>query len=170
MRNKSLILFLALFTIACQSPKFYKEVRALYPKNRVSNFKKEDYDRLTFVQLHLELKRTNHIIYYYQPDYSLKEYKFKGIVYDVDNQKYYFIERFTKDHIKIDTISGSLFSKYQLKNMNMYIEGQKDKLSQLGNNCYYSGINIHDYIYEIDLVEKKQSSFIFNNYFYCQDL
>ena len=39
-----------------------------------------------FRKLENKLSESNHIIYYYQPDYSTSAKNFKGIIYDIENR------------------------------------------------------------------------------------
>lgn len=172
MTKNHLILFLIviLFISGCNSPKFYTEINSLYFKENLTKKPlKKDINKEILKKINKKLTITNHIIYYYQPDYSLSNNNIKCIIYDVENNIYFYVKGLNIDNIIIDTIPNLPFSNYQQENINLYINGKTEKILNKGENCDYSGVNIYDVIYEINLVEKQKSKFYFKNYFYCTD-
>ncbi len=173
MNKKNLILFLItslLFNSGCSSPKFYKEVKSLYNKQKLVRYNtKNDINKELFRKLENKLSESNHIIYYYQPDYSTSDKNFKGIIYDIENGIYFYIKGLSINNIIIDTIPNSTYSEYELENINIFMNNQTEELTSRGENCDYSGINIYDNIYEINLEKKTKNKFYFKNYYYCSD-
>lgn len=172
MSKKYLILFLVLILVnsGCNSPKFYNEINSLYNKgNTIKNYNKKDINKELFKKIQNKLIKSNHIIYYYQPNFSISDNNFTSIVFDVDNKVFFYIKGININNIIIDTIPNSAYSKYQLDNINLYLSNQKNKLTDKGEDCDYSGVNVYDNIYEINLLKKVKNKFYFKNYFYCKD-
>lgn len=172
MKAKFLILLFSIILISsgCNSPKFYTEINSLYSKeNLTKKLPKKDINKEVLKKINKKLTITNHIIYYYQPDYSLSNNNIKCIIYDVENNIYFYVKGLNIDNIIIDTIPNSPFSNYQEENVNLYINEETEEILNKGENCDYSGVNIYDVIYEINLVKKQKSKFYFKNYFYCTD-
>ncbi|WP_130736863.1 hypothetical protein [Flavobacterium sp. J27] len=174
MKKKKIMLFsflILLLNNGCNSPKFYNEIKRMYFKEKLThNSLKKDINKELFKRIQDRLVQTEHIIYYYQPDYSVSDNNFSGIILDVDNGIYFYIKRKNINEIIIDTIPNSAYSKYQIDNINLFINNEKEKLKKMGDKCTYSGVNVYDNIYEIDLVKNMSNKFYFKNYFYCLDV
>jgi hypothetical protein len=169
MKTKFTLLFVILLQISCSSPKFYKEVRSLYHnKSTIVLSSKDDRNRVILKDLESNLTNSNHILYYAQPDFSTSTGNLTTILYDVEN-KFYFHIKVENSKIIIDTIPNSRYSEYQLDNISLYIKGNSEKLIALGNTCNYSGVQVYDNIYEINLSKRTKNKLRFKNYFYCKD-
>jgi hypothetical protein len=167
MKTKFTLLFVILLQISCSSPKFYKEIRSLYYSESRTIFSQyKDGNRDVLKLLESKLTNSNHILYYVQSDFSTSTDNLTSILYDVEN-KFYFHIKVEDSKVIIDTIPNSRYSEYQLDNISTYIKGQSEKLISLGDTCDYSGVQIYDNIYEINLREKKKSKFYFHNYYKC---
>ena len=171
MNKKYLMLFLVLILLnsGCNSQKFYKEIKSLYYKGGNVKNNNKDINKELFKQLENKLVNSNHIVYYYQPDYSVSDNNFRGVVYDIENKIYFHIKGIDINNIIIDTVPNSPYSKYQFDNINLFMSNQSDELTSRGENCDYSGVNIYDNIYEINLTKNISNKFYFKNYYYCLD-
>ncbi|PVW13108.1 hypothetical protein [Marixanthomonas spongiae] len=101
MKYIALIFYIILF-VSCSTSKFYSEVSSLndsYRNELVEKYGKDAVKRNSFDPHKLVLKtlkeriqNTDHIIYHYSPLPKWKSKEFAGVVYDVDNSKYYYLE------------------------------------------------------------------------------
>src|SRR5690606_9910787 len=93
MKRYILLLFV-ISLISCGTPKFYNEIISTYPEG-----KQDDYimkssikpHKLVLRKLEKSLKNSNHIIYHYAPDATWYSKEFSGVVFDVENNKYYYV-------------------------------------------------------------------------------
>jgi len=173
MRTKiSLInLLLILVCLGCTTPKFYTEITSTYPKE-----KKDDYllkssikpHKIVFRTLEDKLKNSKHIIYHYAPNAEWDSKEFSGVVYDVDNNKYYYFENSKKHPSKL-----IVSDVYQYPNDNYYKfvidnfrNGKIEYLKKLGEISGHSGVRTEEVIYDINLNEKKSNRYVFQDFLF----
>lgn len=172
MKNRILLsAVIILICFGCKAPKFYTELVSTYPSG-----KQDDYimnssispHKLVLNALKEELQNTKHIIYHYAPDSEWNSEKFSGVVYDVENDKYYYFEN-SKEHPRKLSVS----EKYQYPDDNYYKfiidnfrDGKIDYLKKLGETSNLSGYTAHEAIYDIDLKNGTNKRYTFGDFLF----
>src|SRR5690606_42071780 len=88
-------LLLILVCLGCTTPKFYTEIESTYSKEKKDDYVSKSsikHHKIVFGALKDKLKNSEHIIYHYAPNAEWNRIESSGVVYDVDNSKYYYLE------------------------------------------------------------------------------
>lgn len=162
---------LILLSLGCVIPKFHPEIVSTYPEG-----KKDDYimkssispHKIVFRTLKSRLKNSEHIIYYYSPDAEWYSKEFSGVVYDVNNYKYYYFENSEKQPRKL-IVSESFpypddnYYKFVIDN---YRNGKIDYLKKLGEASNHSGYRTSEVLYDINLNTGKSNRYVFKDFLF----
>lgn len=151
MRTVLVILSLVLLT-SCSGSKFY---------NKISS-KEYYYSRLLDKRHEVILKKyegiavdTKHIIYFHIPVGDIGSPRFSGLIFDVDNNKYYSIENITgkpQDSTVEEVIFKGFDYRYYI--ISKYLEGKIGYLTWLGATLPPSeGVAVYT-LYDINLEKK----------------
>ena len=129
----------------------------------------EKYQKNIFFKLKKSLRDSETIIYYYQPNFTFDNNDFSGVLYDLEHSKFYFIN-LKNNNISISETPNNPYSNYQKNNILLYLGKEQGKLTNISDNCFYSGPKIFDYLYEINLTDKNlNKEFVFKNFYPCID-
>ncbi len=164
VRIQILLLIVLSICYGCSTPKFYNEIKSTYESydTLVSKYGKEavsessfDPHKLVMKKLSSYIQNSNHIIYYYSR--STRKWKgkeFSGVVFDVENNKYYYVTNSEKRRprkIQIDTVYEYPDANYYKFIIDNYRQGKIEYLKKLGEISGHSGIRSWELIYDIDL-------------------
>lgn len=172
----SLVLLLIGCFTACTAPKFYKEIKEIDKEQinrskedrRIWEIKKDhiDIDKYFLRFLKEELKDTNHIYYWCLPMMDNAGFdRIDACIYDVDNNKYYYLtnnDYFSKK-INIQDVSEEMVLLYYKIIYEHFTNGNCEKLKALGElGTDASTLLGTQAIYEIDLKNNfiKKCSFL----------
>lgn len=161
--NRYILIFIVIFFTGCSTPKFYSEIKSTYESYQtlVSEYGKEavskssfDPHKLVMKKLSSYLQDSNHIIYHYA--ISTKKWQgneFSGVVFDIENNKYYYVTNSEKRprKIQMDTIYKHPDNNYYKFIIDNYRQGKIEYLKKLGEASRHSGIGTWEVIYDIDL-------------------
>lgn len=172
MKTRILLLALTIsICFGCTAPKFYTELISTYPSG-----KKDDYvmnssispHKLVLNALKDKLQNTAHIIYHYAPNPEWDSKEFSGVVYDVENDKYYYFEN-SKEHPRKLSVSENYqhpddnYYKFVIDN---FRKGKIDYLKKLGEISNLSGYTAHEAIYDIDLKNGTNKRYTFGDFLF----
>lgn len=173
-----ILLFISLFFIGCSTPRFYPEIASTYENydTLVSKHGKEavskssfDSHKLVMRKLSSYLKNSDHIIYHYsRTTRKWRGKEFSGVVYDVDNKKYYYFKNSEEHPRKL-----SVTENYPYPNDNYYKfvidnfrKGRIDYLKKLGEASNLSGIRTTKVIYDINLRKGTNKRYNFRDFLF----
>ncbi|MCF6167976.1 hypothetical protein [Lutibacter sp.] len=173
MRTKiSLIsLLFILLCLGCATPKFYQEILSTYPKGKKDDFILKSSispHKIVFKSLKDELKNSSHIIYHFSPNAEWYSKEFSGVIYDVDNNRYYYFENSNKHPRKI-TVSEEYpypednYYKFVIDN---FRNGKIDYLKKLGEISGHSGYRTNEVIYDINLKKNSYNRYTFEDFLF----
>lgn len=107
MKPYILLVFVVSLLASCGTPKFYDEIKSTYENYDalVAKYGKESVTKNTFdphklvmKKLNNHLQKANHIIYHFSPTTrKWKGKEFSGVVFDVENNKYYYVTNSEKN-------------------------------------------------------------------------
>ena len=162
--NILLSLILTLTLSSCKAPKFYEQVSKFENEAGV-NFNPYKLVLNEFEKMH---GTSDHIIFQYspKPDWNSKE--FSGVIYDVDQDEYYYFENTEKNPRMIILKSEYPFPQdnYYKFVIDNYMKGKIDYLQRLGETAQLSGITTTNVIYDIDLNSDKVERFTFKDFLF----
>ncbi|RBA27984.1 hypothetical protein [Flavobacterium tibetense] len=161
---KKIILLIVMLTFGCKTSDFHKQIC------KISSINLNDkYQKNIFFKLKKSLRDSETIIYYYQPNFTFDNNDFSGVLYDLEHSKFYFIN-LKNNNISISETPNNPYSNYQKNNILLYLGKEQGKLTNISDNCFYSGPKIFDYLYEINLTDKNlNKEFVFKNFYPCID-
>jgi len=174
----TILIILVISIISCGTPKFYNEIKSTYESYDflVSKYGKEavnksSYDphKLVLNKLSSYLHNSNHIIYHYsRTTTKWKGKEFSGVVYDVDNNKYYYVynNEITPRKIKVDFVYMNQDDNYYKFIIQNYLKGKIDYLKKLGEFSNHSGYRISEVIYDINLKYDTIQKHVFSDFFF----
>lgn len=172
MKTRTLLsALIVLICFGCATSKFYPEVISAYSLAR----QVDSVPKLTLTthkiilrKLKEELKNVDHIIYLYSPYPEWNSKKFSGVVYDVDNKRYYYFKN-SKEHPR----KLSVTENYPYPNDNYYKfaidnfrKGRIDYLKKLGKASNLSGIRTTTVIYDINLKKGTNKRYTFQDFLF----
>lgn len=165
MINKIFVIIaVALLFTGCSSKKFYGSIKEINPEIVDADTYNEalQQSKYTLRKLNTELVNTKHIVLLYIPPAAVSEDRpYSSILYDSDNEKYYYLKGYKNDTtIASDTINTSIECDYYKFIFDNYKERNLTTLKESG---IFSELekNIHtkEVIFDINL--KNDKSYIF---------
>ena len=146
-----------LFFSGCALPKFYKQIK----KSNLDETYYNKFDKAILEKFEMISPVTDHLCYIYVTDDDINSYKFSGLVYDFDNNKYYKIENDSGKPndsyiIKLDGISKNEYGGFLLSN---YLEGNINHLVWLAKIFPIHGTTSYDIINDIDIINNQYLRF-----------
>lgn len=173
MSVKIQILCLIVLSICygCSTPKFYNEIISTYPEGKQDDYVMKSSikpHKLVLRKLEKSLKNSNHIIYHYVPEATWYSKEFSGIVFDVENNKYYYFtnSRNRPRKVQVDTVykySNDNYYKFIIEN---YCQGKIDYLKKLGKISNHSGYRTSVVIYDINLKSDTIQRYTFRDFLF----
>lgn len=174
------ILFLIVLSICygCSTPKFYNEIKSTYESydTLVSIYGKDavrkssfDPHKLVMKKLSSYIQNSNHIIYHYsRTTRKWKGNEFSGVVFDVENNKYYYVTNSENRprKIQMDTVYKYPDDNYYKFNIDNYRQGKIDYLKKLGEISNHSGYRTSEVIYDINLKSDTMQRHTFEDFLF----
>ncbi|WP_445455995.1 hypothetical protein [Flavobacterium sp. HNIBRBA15423] len=164
MKKTIIIILIAFLLISCANPIFFNEIKSLNSKMGV----KSSDERKVFKEIQKKIPNSKHIIYYNQPSFNIDSEYFTGLVYDFESEQYFYLE-YKDSKLDISITPNNSYAEYQKENIDLFINGRYDEINKKSKNCLYSGNNIYDYLYEINLESGNNINKNFINFFLCTD-
>src|SRR5690606_24560174 len=93
---------------------------------------------------------------------------FRGFIYDVDNNLYYFVSNSDSLPKNIEVEDVKYFEEYDyyMFVINNYRNGKIEYLQELGKLSNDSGYRTKEVIYDIDLMNKKYKRYVFDDFLF----
>ncbi len=160
----SVIIAVALLFMGCSSKKFHHSIKEINPEivDADAYNEAQQQSKYTLRKLNTELVNTKHIVLLYIPPAAISEDRpYSSILYDSDNEKYYYLKGYKGDTVVTsDTINTSIKCDYykfifdNYKERNLATLRESGIFSELEKNIYTKEV-----IFDIDL--KNDKSYIF---------
>jgi len=180
IRIQILFLIVLYFCYGCSTPKFYKEIKSTYESydTLISKYGKEavskrsfDPHKLVMKKLSGYLQHSNHIIYHYsRTTRKWKGNEFSGVVFDIENNKYYYVTNSEKQprKIQVDTAYKYPEDNYYKFIIENYRQGKIEYLKKLGETSNISGYRTNEVIYDIDLKSETIQKHMFRDFLFME--
>ena len=165
MKFNILISFVVMLTFSnCKAPKFYEEI-SKFEQEAGLNFNPY---QLVLKEINKKHETSNHIIFQYSPKPEWNSKEFSGVIYDVDQNNYYYFKNTEKKPKKIIVKESYPFPEdnYYKFVIDNYLNGKIEYLQKLGEASQLSGITTTNVIYDIDLSLEKVKRFTYKDFLF----